>query len=141
MTIPYHLILLLLLFVAGCSNGDTSSSGGPTEFAGTYLGTVTANGIESQLKVTITMEGFVRMEVVGGVVCAGDLPTSIGLDGNKFSSTTTEQCIIGGLPCPVNTSVSGSVSGSSLSGSGQVHLGCPNGPVQPIAFSFRAAER
>lgn len=134
-------VILLILAVIACSGGNTTSSGGPTEFAGTYLGTVSTNGVASPLRVNVTMDGFVLMDATGGIVCPGDLPASIGLDGNKFSSTTTEQCVFGGLPCPVNTSVSGSVSASALTGSGQVLLGCPNAPTQPIPFTFQALEQ
>jgi len=133
-----RLCLLTLLIATGCSGGDTESSGGPTEFAGIYLGSTSVNGFASPLRITITTDGFVQMDAVGGIVCPGDLPASIGLDGNKFSSTTNEQCIVGGFPCPVNTSVSGSVEGSTITGSGQVLPGCPNGPTQPAVFTFIA---
>jgi len=132
------LILLTLLITAGCTGGDTVSSGGPTELAGVYLGTTSVNGFSSPLRITITTDGFVQMDAVGGAVCPGDLPADIGLDGNKFSSTSNEQCIVGGFICPVNTSVSGSVEGSTITGSGQVLLGCPNGPTQPAVFTFIA---
>jgi len=137
----YLLIVLLLVLTAGCSGGDTTSSGGPTEFAGVYDGTSSVNGFSSPLRITITPDGFVILESIGGIVCPGDLPERIGLDGNKFSSTTTEQCVVGGFPCPVNTSVSGSVEGSTITGSGQVLLGCPNGPTQPVAYTFIALEQ
>lgn len=133
-----RLCLLTLLIATGCSGGDTTSSGGPTEFAGVYLGTTSVNGFSSPLRITVTADGFVQMDALGGVVCPGDLPASIGLDGNKFSSTSNEQCIVGGFPCPVNTSVSGSVEGSTITGSGQVLLGCPNAPTQPAVFTFIA---
>ena len=137
----FRLIVLLLTLTAGCSGGDTTSSGGATEFAGVYNGTSSVNGVSSPLRITITLDGFVILESIGGIVCPGDLPGSIGLDGNKFSSTTTEQCVVGGFPCPVNTSVSGSVEGSTITGSGQVLLGCPNGPTQPIGYTFIALEQ
>lgn len=131
-------ILLLLLLTAGCSGGNTTSSGGPTEYAGVYLGTSTTGGVSSPLRITITENGFVILESIGGIVCPGDLPESIGLDGRNFSSTTTEQCIVGGFPCPVNTSVSGSVQNTTITGSGQVLPGCPNGPTESVGFTFIA---
>jgi hypothetical protein len=134
----FRLCMLTLLIAAGCSGGDTTSSGGPTEFAGVYLGTTSANGFSSPLRITITADGFLQMDAVAGVVCPGDLPASIGLDGDKFSSTSNEQCIFGGFPCPLNTSVSGSVEGSTITGSGQILVGCPNGPTQPVVFTFIA---
>ena len=132
------MLLIAVLLAAGCSGGNTTSSGGPTEFAGVYAGTSTANGVSRPLRVTVSEDGFVFMQSIGGVVCPGDLPESSGLEGRVFSSTTTEQCIVGGFPCPVNTSVSGSIEGSTVTGSGQVLLGCPNGPTQPVGFTFIA---
>lgn len=132
--------VMWVLMLVGCDGGATTSSGGPSEFAGTYTGTLSAAGAATPLTVIISEDGFVAMRAVGGAVCAGDLPERIGLDGDRFSSTTTEQCVVGGFPCPVNTSVSGSVSGDTVTGSGSVLLGCPNGAVQPIGFTFIAIE-
>ena len=133
--------LITVAFVLmSCSGGDTTSSGGPTEFAGVYNGTATAAGVSTPIRITITMDGFVIIEAIGGIVCAGDLPSSIGLDGRNFSSTTNETCIVGGFPCPVNTSISGSVNDETITGSGQVLLGCPGAPTQPIIFTFIARQ-
>jgi hypothetical protein len=132
------MLLIVVFLVAGCSGGDTTSSGGPTEFTGVYAGTSTASGVSRPLRITVTEDGFVVMQSIGGIVCPGDLPESIGLDGKVFSSTTTEQCIVGGFPCPVNTSVSGSIQESTITGSGQVLIGCPNGSTQPVGFTFIA---
>ena len=134
----FRLIPVLLLLTVGCSGGNTTSSGRATEFAGVYLGTSTTSGTSRPLRITISENGFIVLQSAGGIVCPGDLPESIGLDGRNFSSTTTEQCIVGGFPCPVNTSVSGSVQDSTITGSGQVLLGCPNGPTQPVGFTFIA---
>lgn len=128
-----------VLLNAGCGDGTTSSSG-PTEHAGSYIGTVSVGGATSPLRITITPGGSVMMQSPGGVVCAGDLPESIGLDDDVFSSATNEQCLLGGFPCPVNTSVSGSVSDGTITGSGQVLAGCPGAPVQPVVFTFIARE-
>ena len=132
------MFLLTVVLAAGCSGGNTTSSGGPTEFAGVYAGASTVNGVSRPLRITITEDGIVEMQSVGGIVCPGDLPESIGLDGRVFSSTTTEQCIVNGFPCPANTSVSGSVQDSTITGSGQVLPGCPSGSVQPVGFTFIA---
>lgn len=131
---------VLTLLLPACGGGNTTSSSGPTEFAGSYVGTISSGGFSAPLRITITQDGFVLMRAAGGVVCPGDLPASIGLDGKNFSSTTSEQCIFGGTTCPVNTSVSGAVSGDTVAGSGQVLLGCPNAPTQPVTFTFVALE-
>lgn len=138
---PVSVVLLTALLVAGCSGGNTTSSGGPTEFAGIYTGTSTVDGVSRPLRITITEDGIVSMRSTGGVVCPGDLPETIGLDGRVFSSTTTEQCIVNGFPCPANTSVSGSVQDSTITGSGQVLLGCPGGPALPLGFTFIALQQ
>lgn len=140
MRITPYLIATICFVLVGCGGGDTTSSGGPTEFAGIYNGTATAAGITTPIRITITTDGFVIIEAIGGIVCPGDLPSNIGLDGRNFSSTTNETCIVGGFPCPVNTSISGSVRDGTITGSGQVLLGCPGAPTQPVIFTFIARQ-
>ena len=125
---PQHRIVWLLAFLmlASCSGGS-SSSGGPTAFAGKYDGTITvAGGFVNTISVTITVDGFVVIDVPGGIVCPGDVPDRIGLDGDSFDITSGEECIVAGFSCPVNTIITGALDSDTVSGSGSVLLGCPN---------------
>jgi len=131
-------VLLTAILVSGCSGGNTTSSGAATESAGVYTGSSSINGVSRPLRIVISEDGIVSMQPTGGFVCPGDVPDGIGLDGSVFSSTTTERCIVNGFPCPANTSISGSVDDSTITGSGQVLLGCPGGPVLPVGFTFIA---
>jgi hypothetical protein len=125
--------------VTGCG-GNSTSSGGPTPFAGTYNGSVTVAGIgSSTLTIVIAVNGEITFEVSGGgIVCGGDVPEGLELDGDSFDASDSGECLIGGFPCPTTTVITGAISGGTITGSGQVLVGCP-ASFQPFDFRFVAS--
>lgn len=134
------LVLAMVIFLYACGGGgSTSSSSGPTRFAGSYEGTITVDGFVNRIEITITEDGFVEIDVPGGILCIGDVPDRIGLDGDSFDATVSDECIVAGFLCPVNTIITGAVVDDTITGSGQVLLGCPNASTS-ANFSFVARE-
>ncbi len=127
------------LTVAACGGGGTSS-GGPTPHAGTYEGSVSVAGLGSlPLTVIIDAAGNIEFDVAGGgIVCSGDVPEDLRLDGDAFDASGSGECVVGGFPCPTTTQITGAVSGGAITGSGQVLLGCP---AATPAFDFSFAAR
>ncbi len=124
--------------LAGCG-GNSTDSGGPTPFAGTYEGSVTVVGVgSSALTVIIGLNGGISFDIAGGgIVCSGDVPEDIELDGDSFDASDNSECLIRGFPCPTTTTITGAISGGTVTGSGQVLVGCPNS-FQSFDFAFTA---
>ncbi len=137
----YRLVVSVLcclgFTVTGCG-GNSTSSGGPTPFAGAYDGSVTVAGIgSSALTIVIAVNGDITFDVAGGIVCAGDVPEGLELDGDSFDASDSGECVVGGFPCPTTTVITGAISGGAITGSGQVLVGCPMS-VRPYDFRFVA---
>lgn len=124
--------------LTGCG-GNSTSSGGPTPFAGTYDGTVSVAGVGADaLTIIIALNGEITFDVSGGgIVCRGDVPEDLELDGDSFDASDSGECLIGGFPCPTTTVITGAISGGTITGSGQVLVGCP-ASIQPFDFIFVA---
>lgn len=120
---------LVCLTTAGCGGGSSTSSGGPTRFAGSYDGTVTVAGLGNRpLTITISVDGKIDFDVVGGgIVCSGDIPDDLELDGDAFDATDSGECLVNAFACPTTTIITGAISGNAITGSGQVVVGCPGG--------------
>lgn len=128
----------LAIALVGCG-GNSTSSGGPTPFAGTYHGSVIVAGAGSDaLTIVIAENGEITFDVFGGgIVCRGDVPEDLELDGDSFDASDSGECLIGGFPCPTTTVITGAISGGTVTGSGQVLVGCPVSS-QPVDFRFVA---
>ncbi len=124
--------------LAGCG-GNSTSSGGPTPFAGTYEGSVSVAGAGSDaLTIVIAVNGEITFDVSGGgIVCRGDVPEDLELDGDSFDASDSGECLIDGFPCPTTTVITGAISGGTITGSGQVLVGCP-ASFQSFDFRFVA---
>jgi len=124
--------------LVGCG-GNTTNSGGPTPFAGIYDGSITVAGLgASSLTISISANGEIILDVPGnGIVCNGDIPNNLALDGDSFDASNSAECLIGGLPCPTTTTITGVISGGAVTGSGQVLVGCP-AAFRTFNFSFAA---
>ncbi len=142
MVARYHVAMILLartfkrlvVTVLSCCGAvltacdDTStSSGGPTPFAGTYEGTINVAGLGTRtLSITVAVDGRIVFDVNGGgIVCNGDVPEGLSLKGDSFDATSNGECLVGGFPCPTITLITGAISGDRVTGSGQVSVGCP----------------
>lgn len=133
-------VLCCLGFIAAGCGGNSTSGGGPTPLAGTYDGSVRVAGVGSRaLTIIVAVNGEIAFDVAGGgIVCPGDVPEDLELDGDSFDASVSGECVINGFPCPTTTVITGAISGGTITGSGQVLVGCPN-ILQPFDFNFAAS--
>lgn len=142
--IVYSCLLAVLLLLGGCgggsssgggeSNGVTQSAGGQTQdgngessvpvedIAGVYVGTVTATASGGGLTETVTEPVQIEISEDESVAFGepGEPPvgtTSVSADGDAFSVTVPGSYFNEpGLQCTGNATVSGTISGDTITG-------------------------
>ena len=146
------LIFIVLILLISCGGGGGGGGGGdsePTEFTGTYDGTMLINAtgpggtVSTSVPMTVQILGDGRVTsiipVATEATCsAPDNP--MFLSGNTFSTSATGSCNIPNVGvCSFTATISGSVNGNVVSGSGRITYNCPTG-ITIADLSFTATK-
>jgi hypothetical protein len=132
-------LVLLLLALAGCDRSSSSSSSGsgsagPTEFAGTYQGTLRTTASLGNESVSETFPVTIRIAANGRVEFDVDDRTgcrnvpAVFLEGDRFRYSARYDCPVPNLgSCEIREEAAGQVRGNRLDGTLNGTVRCPVG--------------
>ncbi len=142
-------IILSMLLIIACGGGGGGDVP-PADHVGTYEGTLLMNGVgpggtvSDTLPITVQILGNGELNVAfpdtfTDVTCTGD-DDPVYLNGNSFSGSGSGSCNIPDIGvCSYKATMSGSVSGNTISGSGEYIYNCPDG-ITTVNLSFTASK-